>query len=186
MESRDETELERWEARGELPRGARDPALDDAENDDGATLSRPAVSAAASLSTALGEAATVLAAVDAPAPGGEAETLLVERRARSVRGEATTLLADEAVTLSAGDRAPPRPLDKGAQLGRYVVLRKLGAGAMGTIYLGYDPDLDRRVALKILRGATSAENRRALLREAQAMAKLTHPNVVSVHDVGEH
>ncbi|EDM75979.1 serine/threonine kinase family protein [Plesiocystis pacifica SIR-1] len=79
-----------------------------------------------------------------------------------------------------------RRLDKGDALGRYVVLRKLGAGGMGTVYLGYDPELDRRVALKILRGGTDEANRRALLREAQAMAKLTHPNVVAVHDVGEH
>ncbi|MEM7160723.1 MAG: serine/threonine-protein kinase [Myxococcota bacterium] len=75
---------------------------------------------------------------------------------------------------------------KGDEIGRYVVLRKLGAGGMGVVYLAYDPELDRRVALKLLRGHTSAKNRRALLREAQAMAKLTHPNVVAVHDAGEH
>lgn len=57
---------------------------------------------------------------------------------------------------------------------------------MGVVYLGYDPELDRRVALKILRGGTSDANRLSLLREAQAMARLTHPNVVAVHDVGEH
>jgi tetratricopeptide (TPR) repeat protein/predicted Ser/Thr protein kinase len=72
------------------------------------------------------------------------------------------------------------------ELGRYVVLRTLGAGAMGTVYLAYDPELDRKVALKLLHGGESPKRRVALLREAQALAKLTHPNVVAVHDVGEH
>ncbi len=80
----------------------------------------------------------------------------------------------------------PKTLRKGQTIGRYVVLRTLGAGGMGTVYLGYDPQLDRRVALKLLRGTTSAKKRLALQREAQAMAKLAHPNVVTVHDVGEH
>ncbi len=77
-------------------------------------------------------------------------------------------------------------LSKGAQMGRYVVLRTLGAGAMGLVYLAYDPELDRRVALKLLHSGKSADKRKTLLREAQAMAKLTHPNVVSVYDAGEH
>ncbi|MCR9164304.1 MAG: protein kinase domain-containing protein [Nannocystaceae bacterium] len=72
------------------------------------------------------------------------------------------------------------------ELGRYIVVRTLGAGAMGTVYLAYDPELDRKVALKLLLGADSPKRRLALLREAQALAKLTHPNVVAVHDVGEH
>jgi tetratricopeptide (TPR) repeat protein/predicted Ser/Thr protein kinase len=79
-----------------------------------------------------------------------------------------------------------RELTNGATMGRYVVLRRVGAGAMGTVYLGYDPELDRRVALKLLRGGSSPRRRTALLREAQALAKLTHPNVVAVYDVGEH
>ncbi|MEM6992038.1 MAG: serine/threonine-protein kinase, partial [Myxococcota bacterium] len=74
----------------------------------------------------------------------------------------------------------------GMTLGRYLVLRELGAGSMGSVYLGYDPELDRRVALKVLKGTSQAANRTALLREAQAMAKLRHPRVVAVHDVGEH
>ncbi len=80
----------------------------------------------------------------------------------------------------------PGHSDAITELGRYVVLRTLGAGAMGTVYLAYDPELDRKVALKLLHGGTTAARRRALLMEAQAMAKLTHPNVVGVHDVGEH
>ena len=77
-------------------------------------------------------------------------------------------------------------LSNGDKLGRYVVLRMLGAGAMGAVYLAYDPELDRKVALKQLHRGTDPNKRKGLLREAQAMAKLTHPNVVSVHDAGEH
>jgi len=74
------------------------------------------------------------------------------------------------------------------RLGRYVVLELIGTGAMGAVYLAYDPDLDRRVALKLLRtdlGQSTSETRRLrLVREAKAMAKLAHPNVVTVYDVG--
>jgi tetratricopeptide (TPR) repeat protein/predicted Ser/Thr protein kinase len=75
---------------------------------------------------------------------------------------------------------------KGRRVGRYLVLDELGSGGMGEVYLAYDPQLDRRVALKLLRRdrGASAEAQDRLLREAQALAKLSHPNVVSVHDVG--
>jgi tetratricopeptide (TPR) repeat protein len=81
------------------------------------------------------------------------------------------------------------PLVRGASLGRYLVLEKLGAGGMGIVYAAYDPELDRRVALKLLLaghdgGSQASEGRVRLLREAQAMAKLGHPNVIAVHDVG--
>jgi len=57
---------------------------------------------------------------------------------------------------------------------------------MGVVYSAHDPDLDRRVALKVLRPELSAEpsSRARLLREARAMAQLSHPNVVPIHDVG--
>ena len=81
-------------------------------------------------------------------------------------------------------------LERGMVVGRYVVLRKLGAGGMGVVYAAYDPELDRRIALKmLLPGADTtggSEGRTRLLREAQALAKLNHPNVVAIHDVGEH
>ncbi len=79
-----------------------------------------------------------------------------------------------------------RLLHKGKSLGRYVLLEKLGAGGMGEVFAAYDPHLDRKVALKLLRaGSLSADEGKArLVREAQAMARLQHPNVAAVHDVG--
>jgi eukaryotic-like serine/threonine-protein kinase len=77
-------------------------------------------------------------------------------------------------------------LSRGATLSRYVVLERIGHGAMGVVYAAYDPELDRQVALKLLRprGRQPEELRGRLLREAQALARLSHPNVVAVHDVG--
>jgi serine/threonine protein kinase/tetratricopeptide (TPR) repeat protein len=76
-------------------------------------------------------------------------------------------------------------LSKGAVIGRYLVLGLVGRGGMGEVYAAYDPELDRKVAVKLLRGQSSdADGRVRLLREAQAMAKLSHPNVIVVYDVG--
>jgi tetratricopeptide (TPR) repeat protein len=87
-----------------------------------------------------------------------------------------------------GGRAEDAPLEKGTAVGRYLVLEPLGAGGMGVVYSAYDPELDRRVALKLLRvGASGLEQERGrarLLREAQAMARVSHPHVVPVYDVG--
>jgi serine/threonine protein kinase/tetratricopeptide (TPR) repeat protein len=79
-------------------------------------------------------------------------------------------------------RERARELARGETVGRYVILEKLGVGAMGVVHAAWDPDLDRKVALKLLHGERHAER---LLREAQAMARLSHPNVITVHDVGE-
>jgi len=72
------------------------------------------------------------------------------------------------------------------ELGRYRIERELGTGGMGVVYAAFDPDLERRVALKILRSGPTDEARSRLLREARAMAKLSHPNVVAVYEVGTH
>ncbi len=93
--------------------------------------------------------------------------------------EAVGALA-QVLTTTPEESAPP------TQLGRFVVLRKLGSGGMGTVYLGYDNDLDRKVALKVLHAqlVDQTEASVRMQREAQAMAKLAHPNVVRVFEVG--
>ncbi len=82
------------------------------------------------------------------------------------------------------DRSAVTGLRRGALLGRYVVLEKIGAGGMGVVYAAYDPQLDRRVALKLLHDERGEVAEARLHREAQAMASLSHPHVVTVHDVG--
>ncbi|MBN1209354.1 MAG: CHASE2 domain-containing protein [Myxococcaceae bacterium] len=93
-----------------------------------------------------------------------------------------------------GGGAPPQAdapaqdaanVPSGTRIGRYVIDRVLGQGGMGAVYLAHDPELDRRVAIKLLHPALSSspENRARLLREAQAMARVSHPHVVAVHDV---
>ncbi|MCC6528577.1 MAG: serine/threonine protein kinase, partial [Polyangiaceae bacterium] len=73
-----------------------------------------------------------------------------------------------------------------ARIGRFVPLRRLGAGGMGVVYAARDEQLDRDVAIKLLRSdvAERAEDRVRMLREAQALASLAHPNVVTVYEVG--
>ncbi|RKH00840.1 serine/threonine-protein kinase [Corallococcus carmarthensis] len=77
---------------------------------------------------------------------------------------------------------------QGTLLGRYVVLERLGAGGMGVVHAAYDPSLDRRIGLKLLRALPAVDGSAGLterlLREAQAAARTRHPHVVTVHDVG--
>jgi serine/threonine protein kinase/predicted ATPase len=85
--------------------------------------------------------------------------------------------------------APPGPTPvPPAAFGRYQVRRTLGAGGFGTVYLGHDTQLDRPVAIKVLRagsGQLQMEGDRAL-QEARRLARLRHPGIVAVHDVGIH
>ena len=105
--------------------------------------------------------------------------------------------ADEDLTSSEGTNAtvregPGGPLRKdaylepGTQVGRYVVVERLGEGGMGIVYAARDPELGRTVAIKLLQARASGdESEQAwLVREAQALARLSHPNVVAVYDVG--
>jgi eukaryotic-like serine/threonine-protein kinase len=72
-----------------------------------------------------------------------------------------------------------------ARIGRYSVLRELGRGGMGVTYIACDEELDRKVVLKLVRAdAMDAQLQKRLRREAQALARLAHPNIVNVHDVG--
>lgn len=95
------------------------------------------------------------------------------------------LAATQAVRENAAGEAGTN-VDVPARLGRYVVLERLGQGGMGVVFSAYDPQLDRKVAIKLLRfsGVSGPDAQKRLLREAQTMAKLSHPNVVAVHDAG--
>ena len=120
----------------------------------------------------------------------------LERLFRDVRADED---ATGVVTVATGGTTDPRslaaggihePLARGTSIGRYVVLHRAGVGGMGEVYAAYDPELDRKVALKLLTTRahriddTQASTR--LLREAQALAKLSHPNVVAIYDAGTH
>jgi serine/threonine-protein kinase len=75
-------------------------------------------------------------------------------------------------------------------LGRYEIVKELGRGAMGTVYLGKDPKINREVAIKTLRyeeidEEKLAEVKKRFFREAEAAGKLSHPNIVTIYDVGE-
>ncbi|WP_257461849.1 protein kinase domain-containing protein [Archangium lipolyticum] len=98
---------------------------------------------------------------------------------------APTRLDTGAPTLPAHPGSPT--LSPGDRLGRYVIEAQLGAGGMGVVYAARDPSLGRTVALKLLRpgaGTGEDEGRARLVREAQAMARLSHPNVLPLFELG--
>lgn len=113
------------------------------------------------------------------------------RRRSPIMTSISETLVDQPATLDEANEVSERRaarLDRGEELDRYVVLEVLGAGGMGVVYAAYDPLLDRKVAIKVLQNdyaeRRSTEGRARLLREAKALAQLSHPNVVTVHEVG--
>lgn len=88
-------------------------------------------------------------------------------------------------TAAIAEQGRPR-LCVGRQLGRYTVLGVLGSGGMGVVYSAYDARLDRKVALKFVRGAHQQGDHKRLRDEARALARVAHPNVLTVHDIDEH
>ena len=94
-------------------------------------------------------------------------------------------LAATQLDATAGPERIPPELTTPSRIGRYLIVDELGRGGMGVVYAAYDPELDRKVAIKLLHGERSDPTSQSrLLREAQAMARLSHPHVVHVHDVG--
>ena len=105
---------------------------------------------------------------------------------RRTTGRESTALADTE-RLADGDLPafPVGDLPVGGRLGRYELGPRIGAGGMGTVYAASDPVLRRSLAVKVIaRSATDADDEERLLREARAMARVAHPNVVVVHDAG--
>src|SRR5438445_6090969 len=95
-------------------------------------------------------------------------------------GDDTTLPLDES-----GASDPAHASFPGGKIGRFVVVGALGSGGMGVVLSVYDPTLDRKVAIKLLRPEVYASaGRERLQREAQAMARVSHPNVATVYEVG--
>jgi serine/threonine protein kinase/tetratricopeptide (TPR) repeat protein len=102
-------------------------------------------------------------------------------------GDSTRLVSrthDETLDSRPGTSALWRTAARGRQLGRYVMMRRLARGGMGEVWLAWDPELDRDVAIKLLRGFDEERASARLLREAKIMARLTHPNIVAIYDVG--
>ncbi len=104
-------------------------------------------------------------------------------------GGAPTGAGEGGAALDSDEPQPAAEVPRGTMVGRYVVVDVLGAGAMGVVYAAYDPELMRQVALKVLHPRVALVQDPAaagarLQREAQALAKLSHRNVVAVYDVG--
>ena len=96
------------------------------------------------------------------------------------------MLIDPTLRASHGPTPEPAPASglpdlEAKQVGHFAILRRLGEGGMGVVYAAYDERLERRVAIKLLHATDHAR----LLREAQALARLSHPNVVQIYEVGE-
>ncbi len=111
-------------------------------------------------------------------------------REKSPRGDVTAETVEQPASWTglpaAADRAH---LPEGTRVGRLTITKQLGAGGMGVVYAATDPELDRNVALKFMRpkSRTTSEESQArarVMREARAMAKISHPNVITVFDVG--
>ncbi|HLT36982.1 MAG TPA: serine/threonine-protein kinase [Enhygromyxa sp.] len=100
--------------------------------------------------------------------------------------EARRARAGVAAALFGGGSAGDHESGDRVAVGRYEIASRLGAGGMGVVYRAHDPDLDRPVAVKLLHSDSSTDEkaRARMLREARALAKLSHPNVITVYDVG--
>jgi serine/threonine-protein kinase len=106
---------------------------------------------------------------------------LVAAVARELAAPRTTPPPAEPVEAPAPPWRPSAMLAPGTMVGRYTIERLIGVGGLGVVYAATDPELARQVALKLLKRGSEQER---LVREARALARVSHPNVVAVHDVG--
>ena len=118
--------------------------------------------------------------------GGRGILRLVAMEGEQEWGAATMRPTSQALTVRSGEAATSP--DMPTQIGRYHVLAELGAGGMGVVYAAEDPELARKVAIKLMYaevdGARARRSQAMLMREAQALARLSHPNIVAIHDIG--
>ena len=98
--------------------------------------------------------------------------------------EMSPAMTDRTATLGTLPDGVAAKLTGPRTLGRYRLEKELGVGGMGIVHAAFDPELERRVAIKLILRATSDEARSRLLREARAMARLTHPNIITIYEIG--
>ncbi|BBM87384.1 serine/threonine-protein kinase [Candidatus Uabimicrobium amorphum] len=72
------------------------------------------------------------------------------------------------------------------RMGKYILKSELGRGGMGVVYLAYDPEFDRKCAIKVLLSSTNARANKRFMIEARAMARLQHKNIANIYDIQEH
>jgi serine/threonine protein kinase len=119
---------------------------------------------------------------DVQAAIGQADTLAHGSRTESTAGQTDGI---EDALLRRDLKARMFGRQDAVTIGRYEVLRRIGRGGMGVVYAAVDRELERNVAIKLLLAGRPA-GRERMLREARALARLAHPNVVTVHEVGTH
>ncbi len=120
---------------------------------------------------------------------GGSEALAVDSEAGTLRvGDMKTIMSGEGAHSGVRRSIAPLKTRRGIpdRVDRFPIISKLGEGGMGVVYSAFDEELDRRVAIKVVRGIRSLNEsaRQRMLREAKAMAKLSHPNVVQVYQAG--
>lgn len=147
-----------------------------------------------------GEASTPPASAQAQAPAAvdpnneqitpSADDPIVDRELRRIQPAQLRLdsFEDQLMRARIRSRVLGGPsVGESIRVGRFELIAKLGAGGMGTVWSAHDPHLDRTIALKFLRSHLDRhEDERLLLTEAQALAQIRHPNVITVYDAGQH
>lgn len=104
---------------------------------------------------------------------------------RMLTNAAQMLASEPAHTEDRAARTSDERLSPFARFGRYVILGQIGEGGMGLVYAAYDPELDRKIAIKLVRVVGDETAAARLVREAQAMARVSHPNLITVYEVGQ-